>query len=152
VSLLGLERSTVSLSPHHEKWHSLFAEESDRLVAAAPTDIIGIEHIGSTAVCRVSAKPILDIMLGIKRFEPELSFAPQIERLGYEYKGENGVPERHFFGKGVPRIVHLNVVEHGGEFWLSHLGFRDHLLHNKEAAQEYETLKKTLARKISKRP
>ncbi len=79
----------------------------------------------------------------------ELSFRRRIERLGYEYKGENGVPERHFFGKGVPRIIHLNVVEFGGEFWLAHIAFRERLREDPAAAREYDQLKQSLVARFA---
>jgi len=147
--LLGLQRGTVALSPHLEEWHQLFSEEKTRILDAVGEHMVAIEHIGSTAICGIAAKPILDIMVGTTEFERELPFVGQIEAIGYEYKGENGVPERHFFGKGTPRTVHLNIVRYGGEFWLSHIAFRDHLKQNPEAAREYERLKLSLAKRFA---
>jgi len=143
---LGLERGTVTLSPHREEWHQLFIDERDRILEAMIGDpSLKVEHIGSTSICGIPAKPILDIMVATATFEPELPFVSALEAVGYEYKGENGVPERHFFGKGVPRTVHLNVVRYGGQFWRSHKAFRDYLKNNRDAACEYEQLKLSLA-------
>src|SRR3954464_15019610 len=116
--ILGLERGTVKLSHHREEWHHLFEIERDSLLEVLPIQA-AVEHIGSTAICGISAKSILDLMIGIFPFQKDLIFVREIEKLGYEYKGENGIPNRHFFGKGVPRTVHLNVVCFGGDFWLS---------------------------------
>jgi len=149
IMSLGLVRGTVRLLPHNEEWHRLFEEEAAGLRSTLGDSVAAIEHIGSTAICSISAKPLLDIMVGIKPFGAELSTVPAIEALGYEYKGENGVPNRHFFGKGVPRVVHLNVVEYGGEFWHSHIAFRDYLRQNSDAAAEYERLKQTLAARFA---
>ena len=88
-------------------------------------------------------------MVGTPEYAPELPFVKNLEAIGYEYKGENGVPERHFFGKGEPRTVHLNVVRYGGNFWLSHLAFRDYLRNDREAAREYELVKLSLAERFS---
>jgi GrpB-like predicted nucleotidyltransferase (UPF0157 family) len=143
--MIGLRRGTVTLVPHSEEWHQLFKEEADRIVDAAGDRSLRVEHIGSTAICGISAKPILDILVGTTEFETELPFQKDLEAIGYEYKGENGIPERHFFGKGNPRTMHLNVVRFGGSFWLSHLAFRDFLLINQDAAFEYERLKVHLA-------
>ena len=143
--MIGLPRGTVTLVPHSEEWHQLFKEEASRIVDATGDPSLRVEHIGSTPICGISAKPVLDIMIGMPEFETELPFVASLEAIGYEYKGENGVPERHFFGKGTPRTVHLNVVRFGGSFWLSHLAFRDFLLNNQDAALEYERLKIHLA-------
>ena len=147
--ILGLTRGTVRLRSHREEWHDRFRAERDLLKTVLPKECIEIEHIGSTAICGISAKPILDIMVGVKPFENELSCVEGIESLGYEYKGANEVPERHFFGKGTPRTVHLNVVEYGGYFWTTHLAFRDHLRHDLQAAAEYDQLKRSLARRFA---
>lgn len=146
--MIGLTRGTVLLAPHDEHWHGLFEVEKARIVDAAGHRALAVEHIGGTAVCGIHAKPILDIMVGTPTFDQVLPFQKAIESLGYEYKGENGLPERHYFGKGVPRTVHLNVVREGGEMWLSHLAFRDHLKQNPDAAREYERLKRTLAERF----
>jgi GrpB-like predicted nucleotidyltransferase (UPF0157 family) len=143
--MLGLPRGRVLLVPHDEVWHQLFREEKERILDAANDRSLAVEHIGSTAVCGISAKPILDIMVGIPEFLPQLPFSEALGKLGYEFKGENGIPERHYFGKGEPRCVHLNVVRFGGEFWLSHIAFRDYLKQSRSAAREYEQLKLSLA-------
>ena len=146
--MLGLTRGTVALSPHREEWHRLFADERRRILNAIGDRRLPVEHIGSTAICGIAAKPILDIMVGTPEYAPELPFVKNLEAIGYEYKGENGVPERHFFGKGEPRTVHLSIVGRGGNFWLSHLAFRDYLKNNPAAAREYEQLKRSLAERF----
>jgi GrpB-like predicted nucleotidyltransferase (UPF0157 family) len=143
--MIGLHRGTVHLEPHDEEWHRLFENERERLLASIRDHSLPVQHIGSTSICGIAAKPILDIMIATKEFEPVLPFVADLEAVGYEFKGENGVPDRHFFGKGIPRTVHLNVVPFNGTFWLSHLAFRDHLRQNPEAAREYEQLKIRLA-------
>jgi GrpB-like predicted nucleotidyltransferase (UPF0157 family) len=148
--MLGLARGTVRLLSHNEEWHRLFEEEKEQIIASVGDRTLRIEHIGSTSICGISAKPILDIMIGVPSFKPKLTFTNAIEFLDYEYKGENGVPERHFFGKGTPRTVHLNVVCFGGNFWLSHIAFRDYLRQNPGAAHEYEQLKRSLAERFAK--
>ena len=145
----GLIRGTVTLVPHNEEWHRIFEEEKVFILDAVGDRTLVVEHIGSTSICGISAKPILDIMVGVPRFEQELTFTKAIESLGYEYKGENGVPERHFFGKGTPRTVHLNVVSFGGDFWLSHIAFRDYLKQNPDAARDYDRLKSSLAKRFA---
>ena len=143
--MLGLERGTVRLEAHHEEWHQKFAEERERLLEAIDDHALCIEHVGSTAICGIVAKPILDMMVGIPKFEDGDDCVQPLEKLGYEYKGENGVPGRHFFGKGSPRTHHLHMVVIDGKFWMHHLLFRDYLIGNRQIAEEYNRLKLTLA-------
>jgi len=145
---LGLKRGTVTLSPHREEWHEIFANERNRILGAIGDLTLSVEHIGSTSIRGIAAKPILDVMVGTPEFVTELPFVADLEALGYEYKGANGVPERHFFGKGTPRIIHLNIVRFGGQFWISHIAFRDYLKQDREAAREYEQLKLGLAERF----
>jgi GrpB-like predicted nucleotidyltransferase (UPF0157 family) len=142
---LGLQRGTVHLSSHREEWHRLFDEEKNRILDAIGDHSLPVEHVGSTAICGIVAKPILDIMVGIPKFEDGERCVSLLEKLGYEYKGENGVPLRHFFGKGTPRIVHLHMVAVDGGFWKHHLLFRDYLIANRHVAEEYNNLKLELA-------
>jgi len=146
--MIGLTRGRVELLPHNEEWHRLFADEKARILDAVGDGTMAVEHIGSTAVCGIPARPILDILIGTPEFNSEQPFVNHLESVGYEYKGENGIPERHYFGKGERRTVHLNVVRFGGEFWLNHIAFRDHLKQNADVAREYEELKRLLAERF----
>lgn len=142
---LGLQRGTVTLCPHREEWHRLFDEEKSRILNAIGEYVITIEHVGSTAICGIAAKPILDIMAGIPMFKDGDKCISALNKLGYEYKGENGVPGRHFFGKGSPRTHHLHMVAADSVFWKHHLLFRDYLITNRQVAEEYNNLKLDLA-------
>ena len=144
---LGLERGMVRLAPHAERWHDLFAEEAELIRAAIGAYVLAVEHVGSTAVCGLSAKPIIDIAVAVRDITDAAKCVVPLRGIGYEYRGEQGIPGRHFFGKGRPRTHHLHVVESGSDFWLSHLLFRDYLRQHRESAPEYEELKRELAEK-----
>ena len=133
--------------PHREEWHQLFAEEKQLILDAIGEHVIAIEHVGSTAICGIVAKPIIDMMVGIPKFDVGEKCVQPLERLGYKYKGENGVPMRHYFGKGTPetRTHHLHMVAVGSDFWKHHLLFRDYLISNRQVAEEYNNLKIELA-------
>jgi GrpB protein len=103
--LLGLERGTVMLSPHQEEWHQLFAEEKALILDAIGERVIAIEHVGSTAICGIMAKPVLDIMVGIPKFKNGEKCVSDLEHLGYEYKGENGVPNGTFLEKECQELI-----------------------------------------------
>ncbi len=144
--MLGLERGTVRLVPHIEQWHDLFAEEKDLLRAAIGEYVLGIEHVGSTAICELSAKPIIDIAVAVREIADVEKCVMPLAHIGYEYRGEQGIAGRHFFGKGEPRTHHLHMVELSSDFWRSHLLFRDYLRQHSDVAQEYGRLKRELAR------
>ncbi|MGB8510694.1 MAG: GrpB family protein [Pyrinomonadaceae bacterium] len=133
--------------PHSEGWHDLFAEEEGRLRVAIGEYVLAIEHVGSTVICGLSAKPIIDIAVAVREIADAEKCVIPLERIGYEYRGEQGIPGRHFFGKGGPRTHHLHLVESGSDLWLSHLLFRDYLLQHRETAEKYEELKRELAEK-----
>jgi GrpB-like predicted nucleotidyltransferase (UPF0157 family) len=143
--MLGLKRGTVKLSPHREDWHQSFVDEKRRILYAIGEHVVSIEHVGSTAICGIAAKPIIDLMAGIERFEDGDKCVRGLEDLGYEYKQENGVPGRHYFGKGTPRTHHLHMVAVDGDFWVRHLLFRNYLRANRQAAADYNDLKLSLA-------
>lgn len=144
--MLGLEKGAVKLSPHCEEWHKLFAMEAERLTEAAGKFALAVEHVGSTAICGISAKPIIDIMLGVREIADVGHIIQPFENLGYVYRGENGIPNRHYFRKGSPlRTHHLHVVAIESDLWRNHILFRDHLRKHPQIAAQYENLKRELA-------
>ncbi|HEX9927290.1 MAG TPA: GrpB family protein [Pyrinomonadaceae bacterium] len=144
--MLGLEKGAVKLSPHREEWHELFAAEAQQLTIAASKYALAIEHIGSTAICGIVAKPIIDIALALREIADVEQIIQPFENLGYIYRGENGIPNRHYFRKGSPRRTHhLHAVIYGSDFWRNHLLFRDYLRAHPQIAAQYESLKRELA-------
>lgn len=131
--------------PHTELWHQLFAEEEALLREAINEQVVAIEHVGSTAICGLSAKPIIDIAVAIRVITIVEKCVMPLENIGYKYRGESGIPGRHYFVKGEPRTHHLHMVELRSDFWRSHLLFRDYLRQHPKIAREYENLKKELA-------
>ena len=147
MKMLGLKRGIVRLVPHTERWHDLFTEEEDRLRVAISEYALSVEHVGSTAICGLPAKPIIDIAVAVREIADAEKCVMPLERIGYEYRGEQGIAGRHFFGKGEPRTHHLHMVEMSSDFWRSHLLFRDYLRQHREVRENYEKLKQWLAQK-----
>ena len=147
--MLGLERDKVVLVPYQTIWTKLFEEEKGRLEEVIGNKILDIQHIGSTAVPGLSAKPILDIGVAVRSFEAAFALVYSIEELGYTYRGENGIPRRHYFVKGSPdkRTCHLHMFEKTNEEWTTHLLFRDYLRAHPEVTAAYQQLKEDLAAK-----
>jgi GrpB-like predicted nucleotidyltransferase (UPF0157 family) len=135
----------VRLVPYTGQWAALYREEERRLRARMGQHVIDIQHIGSTAVPGMIAKPIIDIGVAIPRFEGGFELVTPIEGLGYEYEGEHGIPRRHYYDKGDPRTHHLHMLEHDSAEWRNHILFRDYLRAHAQVAQEYADLKRELA-------
>jgi GrpB-like predicted nucleotidyltransferase (UPF0157 family) len=144
--MVGLERGTVKLNPFTNEWERLFSEEKSRLQAAIGKYVLDIQHVGSTSIPGIVAKPIIDIAIAVKNFEKASVCIKSIEQLGYEYKGENGIPRRHFFAKGNPRTHHIHMNELGSREWNDQISFRNYLTLHLEVAKEYAELKMELAR------
>jgi GrpB-like predicted nucleotidyltransferase (UPF0157 family) len=142
---LGLASGTLGFARDHAAWAQESAAEKRRLRAALGDRILAVEHVGSTAVPGVPAKPILDIQTGVLRFEDAVVCVPLMAALGYEYRGEYGIPRRHYFVKGDPRTHHVHMLEIHGEKWASMLAFRDKLRNRPELARIYAEAKARLA-------
>jgi GrpB-like predicted nucleotidyltransferase (UPF0157 family) len=148
--MLGLNRKSVELIPHKKEWKTLYEQEEKLLRLAVGDFLIAIEHIGSTAIPQIVAKPIIDIMIGVPGLATLEKCLLPLEKIGYEYRGEQGITGRPFFRKGTPTVSthHLSVVQYDGEIWSKHLLFRDYLREHTEAARKYNELKKDLAIKF----
>ncbi|ARV60377.1 hypothetical protein BZZ01_18640 [Nostocales cyanobacterium HT-58-2] len=140
----------IEIVEYNPRWASLFTHEAERIRKVVGDDfIVAIEHIGSTAVPGLAAKPVIDIMVGVRSLEEGKRAIPVLEAIGYVYWRENPRPERMFFVKGMPpygkrRTHHVHVVEAYGEFWERKL-FCDYLRLHPEEARRYEALKRELA-------
>jgi GrpB-like predicted nucleotidyltransferase (UPF0157 family) len=147
TNMLGLDRKSILLVPHQTEWKSFFESESDLLREAVGDYLVAIEHIGSTAISGLDAKPIIDILAGVKYAEDAERCIVPLAQIGYEYRGEQGIAGRFYFRKGIGDVSthHLNIVEMTSDFWQSHLLFRDYLRQHADAAQSYGKLKRELA-------
>jgi GrpB-like predicted nucleotidyltransferase (UPF0157 family) len=148
VTSLGLERGIVRLVPYDSGWPTLFAAELDRIQAVAGADLhLAIEHVGSTAIPGLAAKPILDLLGGYPRGADVSVYIDALSRSGYVHRGEQGIPGRQFFRRGEPRAYHFHMAEKNGTFWREHLAFRDALRSQPELRDAYAALKLQLAEK-----
>ena len=143
--MLGLAAGEVRLASRHELWAAEFRLERARIVRAIGSHILDIQHVGSTAIAGVPAKPILDISIGVEDFDEAAVCIAPLERIGYRYRGENGIPRRHYFVRGSPRTHHLHMVERASENWRATVEFRDFLRLHSDSAREYAEAKVELA-------
>lgn len=145
---LGLESKTVRVVPYDDRWPTLFRAEATRLanaVSAAGLPALTFEHVGSTAVPGLAAKPILDIAAGSRTEISVGAYVPVIEAAGYVYRGNGGLPGREFFRRGELRSHHLHFVACGGSHWRRYLCFRDALRADTTLRNAYAALKQALA-------
>ena len=138
----------MRLSPYREEWPLLYAQERERLEQAIGRYVLDIQHVGSTAVPGLPAKPIIDIGIAVRNFEEAAVCIAPIVALGYEYVGENGIPRRHYFRKGNPCTHHLHINEVDGQDWWNQIHFRDYLRQHPLSAQAYAALKMDLAQQF----
>jgi GrpB-like predicted nucleotidyltransferase (UPF0157 family) len=147
--MIGLKRGVVKLSKYNPKWKTLFEEESALIFSAAENFIADIQHIGSTAIPEIVAKPIIDILAAINSLSNIAKIIDPLKALGFIYRGEQGIPDRHLFVKGEEdyRTHHLHVVEKEHSEWTKHILFRDYLRKHPQEAQKYSKLKQVLLKK-----
>jgi GrpB-like predicted nucleotidyltransferase (UPF0157 family) len=123
-------------------WPGTFDQEAGRLRAALADVEVALEHIGSTAVPGLGAKPIVDVMLGVPaRVQSEV--VARVLRLGYVDHG--GGPGRRYLARRDGKAFNVQVVEHEGELWDANLLLRDFLRSSPEAARRYEAGKRAAA-------
>jgi len=131
----------IHLEQHRLEWQQDFIQEQKRIQVALRIDSSAIQHIGSTAISGICAKPIIDIMIGVVPFPPLQSLLGQMIKLGYEALGEAGVPNRLYFRYRDSQLFNVHIVEHSGTHWRSNLAFRDYLRSHPEEAKRYEAAK-----------
>jgi GrpB-like predicted nucleotidyltransferase (UPF0157 family) len=132
------------------QWPILFETEKELIIPTLGSRFVMVEHIGSTAVPGLAAKPVIDIAVGIPSLADAPILIPLIEQLGYVYEPtfEQLVPERRFFWKGTPTVhtYHLHLAEPHHAVLVKPLQFRDYLRRHPEAAAEYGVIKRELAK------
>ncbi len=142
---IGLKRGTVTVVPHNTRWAAEFEKEKKRIVDACGDQIIAIEHIGSTSVQGMAAKPIIDMSAGIARLYDARSLIEPLSKIGYGFYKQ--FQHQMLFCKGpdTRRTHYLHVMRYRGSKWQNDLLFRDYLRTHPEEVWRYTNLKETLA-------
>jgi GrpB-like predicted nucleotidyltransferase (UPF0157 family) len=136
---------TVNLVPYDSTWPLEFVAEARRIQHACAGLPIKLEHIGSTSIPGLAAKPVIDILAGRPGNVPGSKYVDAFKQIGYEHKGAYGIPGRNYFRRGMPRTHHVHMVRVSSDLWRDSLLFRDYLRLHPEIAREYETIKRELA-------
>lgn len=147
-----LKKDHIEIVDYDPKWSINASIEINKLKEILPSsNVIDIQHVGSTAIPGMAAKPIIDIQIAVKSLDEMKSFSiPALQKLGYEYWSQNPDNERMFFVKGMPpfgeqRTHHVHIVEPTSKHWYGKINFRDYLINHPDIASEYQQLKIKLA-------
>jgi GrpB-like predicted nucleotidyltransferase (UPF0157 family) len=149
--MLGTKYGFVEIAKYQSVWVERFERERKLLQHALGTHVIRIEHVGSTSIPGLDAKPTLDMIAGLKELRSADCYAAQLGDLGYEFRPHHPVPGRLHFAKiqsGL-RTHNLSLTVYGSDFWEAHLLFRDYLRNHPEVTRAYQELKYRLATQYS---
>ena len=157
---IGLEKGFVKLEKYNPKWQEEFNKEKENLEKIFGNVAKSIEHVGSTAIVGLSAKPIIDIAVGVDALEDINKVKEKILKFShYTIKKDNADGEI-LIRRGVPvkqgeikpdYVTHfIHVMEINGRKYKETIIFRDYLRANNEVLKEYESLKQKLANKFEK--
>jgi GrpB-like predicted nucleotidyltransferase (UPF0157 family) len=139
----------IALCGYDPHWPSLFVVERDHLATLFPSQFLEIQHIGSTAIPDMPAKPIIDILAGVESMVVADALVEPLLASGYTTSAAFNatLTDRRWFMRWANgrRTHHLHVVVYGGGEWHRHLHFRDTLRSNAAMARKYSDLKITLA-------
>lgn len=148
----GVERYNVCLLEHNPDWEKEFLIVKKELFECWNENIMNIQHVGSTSIQSICAKPILDVAVQLKSIED--MDVDALKLLGYSYCGPRNKNERyHLFvlrGDNEISLRHIHCYDKDEEEFYSVVGFRDYLNTHEDEAKQYEELKKQLAEKYPK--
>ena len=146
MSILGLPDGEFFQAEWAPEWAQLFEEERAQLANALGEMILDIQHVGSTSIVGLCAKPVLDIAICVENFEKAFETVAPLEAIGYAFRGEFGLPRRHYFIKGSPRTHQVHMWEIASDDWKRHIAFRDYLRANDDARDRYAAMKREMSR------
>ena len=150
--MLGLQRGTVRLLPHEKAWEAEAEQTIIMLRKLLGDDAKEIQHVGSTAVPTICAKPIIDIALAVNSFDDVMKHLPTLQAAGFYYRAQNDIPNQKLFacgsfydGTGNLQTHFIHVVLTDSAQWRDYILFRDYLNRHSDTAKAYENLKLSLA-------
>ena len=144
-----MKTASVIVLPYDEAWKSDFEKIKNELENAIGDCIIGIEHVGSTSVEGLSAKPCIDIDVIIKDYSIFETVVNRLNAIGYIHEGNLGIPNREAFKYSEkPHLQkhHLYVCPQDSEELRRHITFRDFLRSNPDAVRKYGQIKEAAAK------
>ena len=138
---------TVKVVAHNLAWPEQFRAEAAQLAQVLEAEVIAIYHIGSTAIPGIKAKPIIDLLVEVRDIARIDDYDLAVTGLGYQPKGELGIPGRRYFSKDTAgvRTHHVHAFERGDRQIERHILFVDFLIAHPVKGQAYSKLKENLA-------
>lgn len=145
--MLGLKRGTVILCSHEKEWEYNAACTAGILKDILKETACDIQHIGSTAINYIKAKPIIDLAVAVRSFEEVSPYIPALAENGFIHRNHE-IENDMLFVRGDfendTRTHHIHFVKYGSMEWINYICFRDYLNANPAKAYEYEKLKVNL--------
>lgn len=141
----------VELVEYQEHWVEMFSREKEAVFHLLQGIIVDVEHIGSTVIPGMLAKPIIDILLTVPHLKDAKHCINPLRQLGYAFIDYPQNTDRLFFRKGKPRSHHIHIVEKGSDSDRNHIHFRDALLSDETLRNEYLQLKRDALQKYKHR-
>jgi len=136
----------ITINPYDPRWAEYFEEAKQPLLQALGDYALDVQHVGSTSIPGISAKPVVDIAVAIEHYPLPDDVLDAVKSLGYMYWGEYGIPHRHlFFIRDGPVGYNVHINELANDQFQRHVLFRDYLRAHSDAVREYEDLKRQLA-------
>lgn len=152
--MIGLKRDTVRLVPHEKAWEDEAKRTISQLHRILGADAGKIEHVGSTAILSICAKPIIDIAVEANSFEKILTHEEELRNVGFYYRPGVSIRNQLLFaagsyydGTGDEQTHFIHVVHTDSMDWINYINFRNFLNKDNSKAKEYEALKLRLAAK-----
>ena len=143
---MSFVEEAISVEAYDEAWPEQFASEAARLKDGLAGDLVAVEHVGSTAVAGLAAKPIVDVMLGVTDLSATKDLAQRLNHMGYEDCG--GADDRRYFRKrGEAPHYNVQVIEYESPTWNENILFRTFLRCGPTAAKRYAEMKRAAAEK-----
>ena len=147
---LGLEPGVVRLVDYDARWPTLFAAEEERIRSHCRPLTLRLEHVGGTSIPGMCTKPVLDIAAAHPRAASIDDYVALFARASYQYRGEAGLPGRHYFCRGEPRAYHVHLVEEDSSLWRDYIAFRDYLRTHGDICGQFADVKRVLAARFAK--
>lgn len=151
-SVIGLDRNTVEVLAHNPEWIVLGEHERQSVLNAMSELVKDVQHVGSTSVPSLAAKPIIDLVAALEDVNAVDLIVEQLEKIDYEYRGDSRDDGGHLLIKESSpniRTVHLHVVEYAGTQWFHYIKFRDALRADEGLRTSYDELKRSLAKRFA---
>lgn len=144
--MLGVEKGKVRLEEYDSNWAEEYQKEKDKLDKLIGEYILKIEHVGSTAIPGLKAKPIIDIAVIVEKLKNDNEYIPILKQAGYEYRDDNGIKGEHLFKKVKNNMTthFIHVIEKDSARWQNYYLFKQYLLKHKEEIENYKKLKERL--------